>query len=71
LANTTPDPKDSKGRLVANLDKDYAIDIASSPVYPHYRKAKAQTDYLDREMSKLGTNEIPRFKPIKPSEQTV
>jgi len=54
---------------VSNLDKDYGINIAGSPVYEQYRKAQIQTDYLDREMSKLGTNQIPKFKPIKASEQ--
>ena len=65
---TTPPPSGNKGRLVANLDQDYGINIAGSPIFEHYRKARIQTDYLDREMSKLGTNQIPNFKPIKASE---
>lgn len=69
---TTPKPDNyPKGLSVANLDKDYDINIVASPVYPDYREAKAKTDYIDREMSKLGTSEIPNFKPIKASEQIV
>jgi|LauGreDrversion4_2_1035121.scaffolds.fasta_scaffold17047_3 hypothetical protein len=68
----TQRPENSpKGMTVENLDHDYNINIGASPIYDEYRRARAASDYLDREMSKLGTNEIPKFKPIKASEQTV
>jgi len=68
---TTPSQSNAgKGRRVSNLDNDYGINVAGSPVYEHYRKARAQTDYLDIEMAKLGTGQVPNFKPIKASQQT-
>jgi hypothetical protein len=68
---TAPSPSNAgKGRRVSNLDKDYGINVAGSPVYEHYRKARTQTDYLDIEMAKLGTGQVPKFKPIKASQQT-
>ena len=47
---------------IETLDSVWKIDINDSPVYPHFKTAKKDLDYLGREMAKIGTRQIPKFK---------